>query len=57
MRVPASCVRSVGTHFYGSAKERLRAAREEKPLYKADFSEEELKKLKVLAPEEYKLLI
>ena len=36
--------------------ERLKAARKEKPLYKADFSEEELEKLKVLAPEEYELL-
>lgn len=36
--------------------ERLRTAREEKPLYKADFSKEELEKLKRLAPEEYELL-
>lgn len=38
------------------AKERLRAARKEKPLHRSDFSDEELEKLKVLAPEEYKLL-
>lgn len=42
--------------LYGSAKERLRAARKEKPMYKADFSEVELEKLMVLAPEEYELL-
>jgi len=36
--------------------ERLKAAREKEPLYKAEFSEEELKKLKRLAPEEYELL-
>ena len=43
--------------LYGSTIERLRAARKEKPLYKADFSEAELEKLKVLSPEEYELLI
>ena len=42
--------------LYGSAKERLRMARKEKPLCKADFSEAELEKLKRLAPEEYELL-
>ena len=42
--------------LYGSAKERLRAARKEKPLHREDFSKEELEKLKRLAPEEYKLL-
>lgn len=36
--------------------ERLRAAREEKPLHRSDFSEAELEKLKGLAPEEYELL-
>ena len=42
--------------LYGSAKERLKAARKEKPLCKADFSDEELEKLMRLAPEEYELL-
>ena len=36
--------------------ERLKAAREEKPLRREDFSEAELEKLKRLAPEEYELL-
>lgn len=40
----------------GDGLERIRAAGKEKPLYKADFSEEELEKLKLLSPEEYKLL-
>lgn len=39
-----------------NGQERLRAAREENPLYKADFRKEELEKLKRLAPEEYELL-
>ena len=42
--------------LYGSAKERLRMARKEKPLRREDFSEAELEKLKLLAPEEYELL-
>ena len=36
--------------------ERLKAARKEKPLHRSDFTEAELEKLKVLAPEEYELL-
>lgn len=36
--------------------ERLKAAREEQPLHRSDFTEAELEKLKRLAPEEYELL-
>ena len=36
--------------------EQLKQAREEKPLYRADFTDAELEKLKTLAPEEYELL-
>lgn len=36
--------------------ERLKAAREEQPLHRSDFTEAELEKLKLLAQEEYELL-
>lgn len=37
-------------------QERLKAAREEQPLHRSDFTEAELEKLKLLAQEEYELL-
>ena len=38
------------------AAEILRSAREDNPLHVSDFTSEDLEKLKVLAPEEYKML-
>lgn len=38
------------------AEDELRTAREETPLYFRDFTEEEIDKLRVLAPDEYELL-
>ena len=37
-------------------EERLRLAREENPLHRSDFTNTELKMLKELAPDEYRLL-
>ena len=37
-------------------EERLRLAREENPLHRSDFTPSELKMLKELAPDEYRLL-
>ena len=38
------------------AEDELRTAREENPLHRSDFTDTELKMLRVLAPEEYELL-
>ena len=39
-----------------AAPDSLKQAREETPLYRSDFTESELEKLKSLAPEEYEML-